>query len=67
MEVSQGRTAGLDLVVVGGCGHVGLPLALCFASVGCRVGIYDTDQKKVERRPGGRDAVHGAGRRPTNS
>ena len=46
--VVEGRPADLDLVVVGGCGHVGLPLALCFANVGCRVGIYDTDQRKVE-------------------
>ncbi len=38
---------GLDCVVVGGCGHVGLPLALSFADVGCRVGIYDTDSAKI--------------------
>ncbi len=49
MDASRGRTADLDLVVVGGCGHVGLPLALCFAGVGCRVGIYDTARAKVER------------------
>ncbi len=53
VDASQGRTTDLDLVVVGGCGHVGLPLALCFASVGCRVGIYDTDREKVERVRGG--------------
>src|ERR1700736_1575294 len=39
----------LDLVVVGGCGHVGLPLAMSFADVGCHVGIYDTDLAKVEQ------------------
>src|SRR2546428_9794609 len=39
--------ADLDLVVVGGCGHVGLPLALAFARVGCRVGIYDTNPSRV--------------------
>ena len=38
----------LDLVIVGGCGHVGLPLALTFADAGCRVGIYDIDQEKVD-------------------
>ena len=38
----------LDLVVIGGCGHVGLPLALSFADAGYRVGIYDTDQTKLE-------------------
>src|SRR5713226_7886683 len=39
--------ADLDLVIVGGCGHVGLPLALAFARVGCRVGIYDTDHTRM--------------------
>ena len=38
----------LDLCVVGGCGHVGLPLALRFAAAGCRVGLYDTDEAKVD-------------------
>ena len=37
-----------DLVIVGGCGHVGLPLALSFADAGLRVGIYDIDTAKVE-------------------
>src|SRR5437899_7008878 len=45
--------ADLDLVVVGGCGHVGLPLALAFARVGCRVGIYDTDQARMAMVRGG--------------
>ncbi len=44
----------LDLVVVGGCGHVGLPLALSFADVGCKVGIYDTDGGKIEQIRQGR-------------
>src|SRR5713101_9397527 len=39
--------ADLDLVVVGGCGHVGLPLAMSFAVVGARVGIYDTNDDKI--------------------
>jgi UDP-N-acetyl-D-mannosaminuronic acid dehydrogenase len=38
----------LDLVVVGGCGHVGLPLALSLAESGYSVGINDIDQSKVE-------------------
>ena len=37
----------LDCVIVGGCGHVGLPLALSFADVGCRVGIHDIDTEKI--------------------
>jgi len=38
----------LDVVVVGGCGHVGLPLALAFADRGLRVGVYDIDPRAVE-------------------
>ncbi|MGH7876987.1 MAG: nucleotide sugar dehydrogenase [Candidatus Dormibacteraceae bacterium] len=39
----------LDLVVVGGAGHVGLPLALSFAEAGVRVGIYNLDEAKIAR------------------
>jgi UDP-N-acetyl-D-mannosaminuronic acid dehydrogenase len=38
----------LDLVIVGGCGHVGLPLALSLADSGYTVGINDIDRTKVE-------------------
>ena len=44
----------LDVVVIGGCGHVGLPLALAFADRGARVGIYDVCQAGVEMVNGGR-------------
>jgi UDP-N-acetyl-D-mannosaminuronic acid dehydrogenase len=37
----------LDVVVVGGCGHVGLPLALSLADCGYKVGIDDIDAAKV--------------------
>jgi UDP-N-acetyl-D-mannosaminuronic acid dehydrogenase len=36
-----------DVCVVGGCGHVGLPLALTFAKEGLNVSIYDIDAAKV--------------------
>ena len=39
----------LDVVVVGGCGHVGLPLALSFADCGYKVGIDDIDHAKIEQ------------------
>jgi UDP-N-acetyl-D-mannosaminuronic acid dehydrogenase len=39
----------LDVVIVGGCGHVGLPLALALADCGYRVGIDDIDARKVEQ------------------
>jgi len=41
--------ADLDLVVLGGGGHVGLPLSLAFAQAGLRVGIYDTNPATLER------------------
>jgi UDP-N-acetyl-D-mannosaminuronic acid dehydrogenase len=37
----------LDIVVVGGCGHVGLPLALAFAERGRSVGVYDINPAAV--------------------
>ena len=39
----------LDVVVVGGCGHVGLPLALAFADRGLHVAVYDIDPAAVEK------------------
>jgi UDP-N-acetyl-D-mannosaminuronic acid dehydrogenase len=41
--------ADLDVVVLGGGGHVGLPLSLTFASVGMRVGIYDISRPTLDR------------------
>ena len=43
--VPGGDQFGLDVVVIGGCGHVGLPLAIAFADRGARVGIYDTSDR----------------------
>ena len=37
-----------DVVVVGGAGHVGLPLAIAFASRGLDVEIYDLNQAAVD-------------------
>jgi UDP-N-acetyl-D-mannosaminuronic acid dehydrogenase len=36
-----------DVVVVGGAGHVGLPLAIAFASRGMRVAIFDVNEAAV--------------------
>jgi UDP-N-acetyl-D-mannosaminuronic acid dehydrogenase len=44
----------LDVAVIGGCGHVGLPLAIAFAERGARVGIYDVSAKAVETVNAGR-------------
>ena len=39
----------LDVVVLGGGGHVGLPLSLVLARSGARVGIFDRDGAKLDR------------------
>jgi UDP-N-acetyl-D-mannosaminuronic acid dehydrogenase len=43
----------LDAVVVGGCGHVGLPLGLCLADSGLSVALYDIDADLVALVRGG--------------
>jgi UDP-N-acetyl-D-mannosaminuronic acid dehydrogenase len=46
--------AELDLVVLGGGGHVGLPLSLAFAAAGLRVGVFDTNATTLEDLAAGR-------------
>jgi UDP-N-acetyl-D-mannosaminuronic acid dehydrogenase len=46
-ETSRPARFARDVVVIGGCGHVGLPLAIAFASRGVRVGIYDICESAV--------------------
>jgi UDP-N-acetyl-D-mannosaminuronic acid dehydrogenase len=43
----HGREFSLDVAVIGGCGHVGLPLAIAFADRGASVGIYDISDDAV--------------------
>jgi UDP-N-acetyl-D-mannosaminuronic acid dehydrogenase len=38
-----------DVVIVGGCGHVGLPLGLVLADAGLSVTLYDLDANAVDR------------------
>jgi UDP-N-acetyl-D-mannosaminuronic acid dehydrogenase len=45
-----------DVVVIGGCGHVGLPLAVALADRGAQVAVYDIDPAAV--------GLVGAGRMP---
>ena len=45
---SRSAPFSLDVVVVGGAGHVGLPLAIAFADRGLRVGIYDVNEVAVK-------------------
>jgi hypothetical protein len=48
-ESMAGSPAGerfdLDVVVIGGCGHVGLPLAIAFADRGARVGHWQVSHE----------------------
>jgi UDP-N-acetyl-D-mannosaminuronic acid dehydrogenase len=39
----------VDVAIVGGCGHVGLPLGLALASRGLHVSLYDLDAAAVAR------------------
>jgi UDP-N-acetyl-D-mannosaminuronic acid dehydrogenase len=57
-------TARLDLVVLGGAGHVGLPLSLAFADAGLRVGIFDIDGEALERIGRGQMPFMEAGAEP---
>jgi UDP-N-acetyl-D-mannosaminuronic acid dehydrogenase len=47
MAGSQACQFDREVVVIGGCGHVGLPLAIAFADRGARVGIYDVSEAAV--------------------
>jgi len=49
-----GNQFGMDVVVIGGCGHVGLPLAIAFADRGAQVGIYDVSEAAVATVNAGR-------------
>lgn len=52
-----------DVAIIGGCGRVGLPLGLAFASRGLSVALYDIDRAAVEAVNSGRMPFHedGAG------
>ena len=58
-----------DVVVVGGCGHVGLPLGIALAAAGKRVVLFDIDPHAVDTvsagkmpfmEPGGQEALEAA-------
>lgn len=52
---------GLEVVIVGGAGHVGLPLAIAFARAGLSAGIYDIDARALEGIAAGRMPFREAG------
>ena len=43
------RKTAVDLTVVGGAGHVGIPLVLSFASKGLRVMIHDVNERALDQ------------------
>ena len=48
MSVTRIGDFSRDVVVVGGCGHVGLPLAIALAHAGADVAIYDVSEAAVK-------------------
>jgi UDP-N-acetyl-D-mannosaminuronic acid dehydrogenase len=48
MSIESQSSFDHDVVVIGGCGHVGLPLAIAFADRGVRVAIYDVGASAVD-------------------
>lgn len=45
--MEQSTTFSHDVVVIGGCGHVGLPLAIALADRGASVLVYDVSERAV--------------------
>ncbi len=43
-----------DVTIVGGCGHVGLPLGLAFADAGLAVALFDTNHTTVDQVSAGK-------------
>jgi UDP-N-acetyl-D-mannosaminuronic acid dehydrogenase len=43
------RNREYDICVIGGLGHVGLPLAISFADAGKKVIVYDINEKTIEK------------------
>ncbi len=52
--VTRGQLDTADLTVVGGGGHVGIPLVLAFAEAGFRVNVHDINRQVLETLKSGR-------------
>jgi len=48
------RLDAADLTIVGGAGHVGIPLVLAFAEAGYRVNVHDVNHEALETLRSGR-------------
>ncbi len=53
ITVPKGPADMADLAIVGGAGHVGLPLAISFAGQGQRVIVYDINEEALTTIGGG--------------
>lgn len=53
-----------DICVVGGCGHVGLPLSITFAAKGRKVCIYDINEESIKNLKIGKMPFHEEGAEP---
>ena len=49
MSVKTSETKDYDICIVGGCGHVGLPLGMAMADQGQRVVLYDINKEVVKK------------------
>src|ERR1700686_5539190 len=58
LPVEGANQVAADICVVGGAGHVGLPLSIVFAAKNQRVLIYDRDQNAMDVIRGGRMPFH---------
>src|SRR4051812_44710387 len=47
--VDMNRSFDLDVAVIGGGGHVGLPLSILFADCGFTTSIIDVDPRRVDQ------------------
>ncbi len=54
VEEPAAERSDLDVAVLGGGGHVGLPLSLAFADTGLRVGVYDIHRPTLDAIAAGR-------------
>jgi UDP-N-acetyl-D-mannosaminuronic acid dehydrogenase len=54
LDRKEPNLSAVDVVIIGGCGHVGLPLGLAFADRGLNVVLYDINPNAVDAVNDGR-------------
>ena len=67
MALQRNASFERDVVVIGGCGHVGLPLAIAFADRGANVAVYDVNPDAVAQVGDGRMPFDEPGAAPCSS